>query len=208
VQTSRAIKKYLDEMRGQGKLRGDIGVLVAFSGSLTYDGEEVTESQENGGLPEGALPTAFAYTRAVDLTTRNGGGGQPEYRILVVAEKYQTGFDQPLLTTMYVNKKLGGVSAVQTLSRLNRTTDRKTQADLAVLDFVNDAEAIQALGMAVRQQFRGLRVRSWPVPVEQVSAELIPVVVAEQERSPIDLKAAQCQHVMRGRVVQEGDSLE
>ncbi|MFR9727869.1 UvrB domain 3-containing protein [Saccharopolyspora sp. MS10] len=62
---------------------------------------------------------------------------------MVVAEKYQTGFDQPLLTTMYVNKKLGGISAVQTLSRLNRTADRKTQADLAVLDFVNEAEEIQ-----------------------------------------------------------------
>ena len=69
--------------------------------------------------------------------------GQREYRILVVAEKYQTGFDQPLLTTMYVNKKLTGISAVQTLSRLNRTAERKCQADLAVLDFVNDAEDIQ-----------------------------------------------------------------
>ncbi|WP_007023964.1 type I restriction endonuclease subunit R [Saccharomonospora iraqiensis] len=143
VQMSRAVKKYLAELREQGKLRDDIGVLVAFSGSLTYEGEEVTESQENGGLPEGALPKAFAYTRADDVTTRGGGAGQPEYRILVVAEKYQTGFDEPLLTTMYVNKKLGGISAVQTLSRLNRTTDRKTQADLAVLDFVNDADAIQ-----------------------------------------------------------------
>lgn len=143
VQMSRAIKKYLAELRDRGKLRDDIGVLVAFSGSLTYDGEEVTESKENGGLPEGALAKAFAYTRADDLTTRGGGAGQPEYRILVVADKYQTGFDQPLLTTMYVNKKLGGISAVQTLSRLNRTADRKTQADLAVLDFVNDADAIQ-----------------------------------------------------------------
>ncbi|TWH20363.1 type I restriction endonuclease subunit R [Prauserella rugosa] len=143
VQMSRAIKKYLADLREQGKLRDEIGVLVAFSGSLTYEGEEVTESQENGGLPEGALPKAFAYTRADDVTTRNGGAGQAEYRILVVAEKYQTGFDQPLLTTMYVNKKLGGISAVQTLSRLNRTADRKTQADLAVLDFVNDADAIQ-----------------------------------------------------------------
>ena len=69
--------------------------------------------------------------------------GQREYKILVVAEKYQTGFDQPLLTTMYVNKTLTGISAVQTLSRLNRTAERKTQADLAVLDFVNDAEDIQ-----------------------------------------------------------------
>ncbi|HEX6499000.1 MAG TPA: DEAD/DEAH box helicase family protein [Micromonosporaceae bacterium] len=138
VQMARAIKEYIKDRRY------DIGVLVAFSGTLTYDGEEVTESKENGGLPESALPKAFAYTRADDKSVRSGGKAQqPEYRILVVAEKYQTGFDQPLLTTMYVNKKLAGVNAVQTLSRLNRTAERKTQADLAVLDFVNDAEDIR-----------------------------------------------------------------
>ncbi|WP_433228562.1 type I restriction endonuclease subunit R [Actinomadura formosensis] len=137
VQMSRAIKQHIEDM-GYG-----IGVLVAFSGSLTYEKDEVTESKENGGLPESALPKAFAYTRADDLTTQTGGRGKPEYRILVVAEKYQTGFDQPLLTTMYVNKKLSGISAVQTLSRLNRTADRKSQTDLAVVDFVNDAEEIQ-----------------------------------------------------------------
>ena len=139
VQMSRAIKRYLAD-----RDYPDPGVLVAFSGTLTYEGEEVTESKENGGLPESALPKAFAYTRADDKTARAGtAAGQREYRILVVAEKYQTGFDQPLLTTMYVNKKLTGLSAVQTLSRLNRTADRKSQGDLAVLDFVNDAEDIK-----------------------------------------------------------------
>ncbi|MEU6265896.1 type I restriction endonuclease subunit R [Saccharopolyspora shandongensis] len=138
VQMARAIKRYIDDLEYR-----NIGVLVAFSGTLTYDGAETTESKENGGLPESALPKAFAYTKADDKTTKTGGAGQPEYRILVVAEKYQTGFDQPLLTTMYVNKKLSGISAVQTLSRLNRTADRKSQADLAVIDFVNDAEDIQ-----------------------------------------------------------------
>ncbi|MEU7692529.1 type I restriction endonuclease subunit R [Microbispora hainanensis] len=137
VQMSRAIKQHIDDM-GYG-----IGVLVAFSGSLTYEGEETTESKENGGLSESALPKAFAYTRADDVTTKTGGPGKPEYRILVVAEKYQTGFDQPLLTTMYVNKKLTGIAAVQTLSRINRTADRKSQADLAVLDFINEAVDIQ-----------------------------------------------------------------
>lgn len=137
VQTSRAIKKYI----------ADLGyphpnVLVAFSGTLTLpDGEETTESKENGGLPETALPKTFAYTRVDDKI--GGASLQPEYRILVVAEKYQTGFDQPMLTTMYVNKKLTGISAVQTLSRLNRTAERKSQADLAVLDFVNNAEEIK-----------------------------------------------------------------
>ncbi|MGV9763578.1 type I restriction endonuclease subunit R [Micromonospora tulbaghiae] len=137
VQMARSIKRYLGD-RGYP----DPGVLVAFSGTLTYDGEEITEATENG-LAESALPKAFAYTRADDKAAQAGGAGQREYRILVVAEKYQTGFDQPLLTTMYVNKTLTGIAAVQTLSRLNRTADRKSQSDLAVLDFVNDAENIK-----------------------------------------------------------------
>ena len=66
----------------------------------------------------------------------------PEYRILVVANKFQTGFDEPLLHTMYVDKTLAGVQAVQTLSRLNRT--RLGKEDTLVLDFVNEAEDIQA----------------------------------------------------------------
>ena len=67
---------------------------------------------------------------------------KPEYRFLVVASKFQTGFDQPLLHTMYVDKKLGGVNAVQTLSRLNRTHPGKE--DTAVLDFANEADLIRA----------------------------------------------------------------
>ncbi|MEU3283078.1 type I restriction endonuclease subunit R [Streptomyces antibioticus] len=142
VQMARAIKSYIKD-RDYDTKYPDLGVLVAFSGSLTVDGEETTEPKENGGLSESALPKAFAYTRADDKAARAGGTGQREYKILVVAEKYQTGFDQPLLTTMYVNKSLTGISAVQTLSRLNRTAERKSQADLAVLDFVNDANDIQ-----------------------------------------------------------------
>ncbi|MFI0933653.1 type I restriction endonuclease subunit R [Streptomyces sp. NPDC021019] len=142
AQMARAIKSYIKD-RDYDTKYPDLGVLVAFSGSLTIDGEETTEPKENGGISEGALPKAFAYTRADDKAVNAGGRGQQEYKILVVAEKYQTGFDQPLLTTMYVNKKLTGISAVQTLSRLNRTAERKTQADLAVLDFANEAEDIQ-----------------------------------------------------------------
>jgi type I restriction enzyme R subunit len=67
--------------------------------------------------------------------------GKPEYRFLVVANKFQTGFDQPLLHTMYVDKKLGGVNAVQTLSRLNRTHPDKKGT--VVLDFANEAEEIK-----------------------------------------------------------------
>ncbi|MEV4565144.1 type I restriction endonuclease [Nonomuraea sp. NPDC049419] len=139
VLMSRAIKEEL-EIRNQ-----DIGVLVAFSGNLNHGAEkDITEVKENGGLAEDQLPKAFAYTRADDKAVKAGGKGRPEYRILVVAEKYQTGFDEPLLTTMYVNKKLSGIAAVQTLSRLNRTADRKSQTDLAVMDFVNDGEQIRS----------------------------------------------------------------
>ncbi|OLZ51890.1 type I restriction endonuclease subunit R [Amycolatopsis keratiniphila] len=137
-----AIRKAFDDLSYP-----DPGVLVAFSGKLEVDGVEVTESGLNS-LPESQLPDAFAYTRADDPNAASRGkpGGAPirnEYRILVVADKYQTGFDQPLLTTMYVEKPLAGVAAVQTLSRLNRTHPRKTQDDLFVLDFANEAENIQ-----------------------------------------------------------------
>ncbi|MER5727123.1 type I restriction endonuclease [Streptomyces sp. NPDC002138] len=142
VQMARAIKSYIED-RDYHTRYPDLGVLVAFSGSLTIDGDETTEPKENGGIAESALPKAFGYTRADDKAVKAGAKGQREYKILVVAEKYQTGFDQPLLTTMYVNKKLTGISAVQTLSRLNRTAERKSQADLAVLDFTNDAEDIK-----------------------------------------------------------------
>ncbi len=133
-----AIRRYVDDS-GQP----DLGVLVAFSGQLKDEatGLEFTEAQLNG-FPEKQLPDMFAYTKADDpqAATR----GQDEYRLLVAAEKYQTGFDQPLLCGMYVDKPLTGVTAVQTLSRLNRTHPLKSQDDVRILDFENDATAIQA----------------------------------------------------------------
>jgi type I restriction enzyme R subunit len=116
------------------------GVLVAFSGSLKDGDVELTEGQLNG-FPEGQLPDKFGYVKADDPDARDRN--QYEYRILVVADKYQTGFDQPLLCGMYVDKPLTGVAAVQTLSRLNRTHPLKSQDDVRVLDFVNAAESIQ-----------------------------------------------------------------
>ena len=100
--------------------------LVAFSGSLTddYYPDGITEAQLNG-FGEKELPERF--------------GGE-EYHILLVADKYQTGFDQPLLHTMYVDKKLSGVKAVQTLSRLNRTYSGKE--DTFILDFANERQTI------------------------------------------------------------------
>ena len=107
-----------------------IKTLVAFSGSVldkdSYS-KEYTEVEMNGGIREKELPEKFATD---------------EYQVLLVADKYQTGFDQPLLHTMYVDKRLSGIQAVQTLSRLNRTHQGKE--DTFVLDFVNDPQEILA----------------------------------------------------------------
>jgi len=132
-----AIRKYV-------ALRGfsDCGTLVAFSGQLKDDADlEFTEAQLNG-FPESQLPDRFGYAKADDpqAVARN----QDEYRLLVAAEKYQTGFDQPLLCAMYVDKPLTGAAAVQTLSRLNRIHPLKSQEDVHILDFVNQASDIQA----------------------------------------------------------------
>ena len=105
----------------------------------------------------------FGYVRADDphaAATRK----QDEYRLLVVAEKYQTGFDQPLLCGMYVDKPLTGVAAVQTLSRLNRIHPLKSQDDVRVLDFVNAAEDI-----AGRRSSPGSRRRSPSRPTRTCS---------------------------------------
>jgi len=99
--------------------------LVAFSGTVSDNGMSFTESGMNGVSES---QTAATFRR-------------PEYRFLVVAEKFQTGFDQPLLHTMYVDKKLVGVHAVQALSRLNRVYSDKNET--IVLDFANEADEIQ-----------------------------------------------------------------
>jgi type I restriction enzyme R subunit len=139
----------------------DLGILVAFSGELEVDGVKLTEPGLNG-ISERELPDAFAYTRADDpyAAARTGepGGAPPrtEYRILVAADKYQTGFDQPLLTSMYVEKQLAGVAAVQTLSRLNRTHPLKSQDDLFILDFANEADDIQTAFKPYFEEARAL----------------------------------------------------
>jgi type I restriction enzyme R subunit len=102
-----------------------IKALVAFSGTVNYDGLDFTEAQMNG----------FSDKQTAEQFNK------PEYRFLIVAEKFQTGFDQPLLHTMYVDKVLSSVAAVQTLSRLNRTHPRKSET--MVLDFANHADDIQ-----------------------------------------------------------------
>jgi len=100
--------------------------IVAFSGEHEYDGGKVTESSLNG-FPSNTIVEAI----------RND-----PYRFLICADKFQTGYDEPLLHTMYVDKPLSGIKAVQTLSRLNRAHPKKH--DTFVLDFQNDVDTIQA----------------------------------------------------------------
>lgn len=103
----------------------DIQTLVAFSGTVEIDVNKYTEENMNG-------------PKVKDIAEEFK---KPGYQILIVANKFQTGFDQPLLHTMYVDKALGGVATVQTLSRLNRTTRGKQ--DTFIIDFVNKQEDIQ-----------------------------------------------------------------
>ncbi|PTY37598.1 type I restriction endonuclease subunit R [Saccharospirillum sp. MSK14-1] len=139
--------------------------LVAFSGAVEDDkvpDKSYTEVEMNNGLKEKELPDNFA---------------KPDFRVLLVAEKYQTGFDQPLLHTMYVDKRLAGIQAVQTLSRLNRTHPLKD--DTFVLDFVNKPEEIQE---AFRQYYDG------SVMGEEVDPDKLYEVKAELDASGIYLQ--------------------
>ena len=125
--------RYYQSMKDYCTLKGytDVRPLVAFSGTVSYNGVEYTESHLNSTedlqISESRLPMYFAS----DM-----------FNVLIVAEKYQTGFDEPLLHSMFVDKRLRGVKAVQTLSRLNRSCDGKN--DTYVLDFANTAESIKA----------------------------------------------------------------
>ena len=100
--------------------------IIAFSGERDHDEKRVSEASLNG-FPSGKIPEMIQ---------------QDPYRILICADKFQTGYDEPLLNTMYVDKTLGGIKAVQTLSRLNRQAPNKDR--VFVLDFMNNPDAIQA----------------------------------------------------------------
>ena len=121
--------KYRQAFEEYVKRKGydDIHALVAFSGKVKVDGHEYTESGMNG-IPEKNLTAEF---------------DKDDYQVLLVADKYQTGFDQKKLCAMYVLKKLSGVSAVQTLSRLNRICPPYDKTTF-VLDFVNSYEDVEA----------------------------------------------------------------
>src|SRR5262249_46248859 len=113
-----AFRDYLAEIKSPWK------AIVAFSGEPEFKGEKVSESKLNG----------FPSSQSADKI-REG-----PYRFLICADKFQTGYDEPLLHTMYVDKPLSGIKAVQTLSRLNRAHPKKY--DVFVLDFQNDDETI------------------------------------------------------------------
>ncbi len=120
IQYYHAIRAYLQEIKSPYQ------AIVAFSGEHEYGGVKVTEASLNG----------FPSSQIADRIQED------PYRLLVCADKFQTGYDEPLLHTMYVDKVLAGVKAVQTLSRLNRAHPKKH--DTFVLDFNNDAAVIQA----------------------------------------------------------------
>ena len=119
IQYFHAFKDYLKERKSP------YAPIVAFSGEHEYGGKKVTEATLNG-FPSSQIPDKVQ---------------QDPYRFLIVADKFQTGYDEPLLHTMYVDKALSSVKAVQTLSRLNRAHPQKH--DTFVLDFYNDSETIQ-----------------------------------------------------------------
>jgi type I restriction enzyme R subunit len=120
IQYFHAIRDCLSECKSRYK------AIVAFSGEHEYGGAKVPEASLNG----------FASNLIADRIQED------PYRFLVCADKFQTGYDEPLLHTMYVDKVLSGVKAVQTLSRLNRAHPKKH--DVFVLDFMNDSETIRA----------------------------------------------------------------
>jgi type I restriction enzyme R subunit len=120
IQYFHTIRDYLQERKSPYQ------AIIAFSGEHEYGGQQVTEASLNG-VPSNLIPERFR---------------EDPYRFLICADKFQTGYNEPLLHTMYVDKPLSGVKAVQTLSRLNRAHPKKH--DTFVLDFMNDANTIQA----------------------------------------------------------------
>jgi type I restriction enzyme R subunit len=133
-----AFDKYVSSKKGE-KGYQQIQAMVAFSGEVEFTdndpnsetliGEKFTETNMNPGLKGGDMRKAF---------------NSDDYQVMIVANKFQTGFDQPKLCAMYVDKKLGGVECVQTLSRLNRTFPGKADTGTFVLDFFNEPEDILA----------------------------------------------------------------
>lgn len=151
-----AINTYLTETKRSYK------AIVAFSDFTDESGNKVTEAQFNG-FPSAAIPARIQ---------------EDPYRILICADKFQTGYDEPLLHTMYVDKTLSGVKAVQTLSRLNRAHPQKH--DCTVLDFANDIDTIQ-LAFQDYYQTTVLSGETDPNKLNDLAAEIIKAGLFSQE---------------------------
>lgn len=147
IQYFQAMEAYLRERKSPYR------VIAAFSGEHDYKGTKVTESSLN----------AFSSKKIVDKIRED------PYRLLVCADKFQTGYDEPLMHSMYVDKRLSGIKAVQTLSRLNRAHPKKH--DVFVLDFMNDTDGIQ---MAFSEYYRTtvLSEETDPNKLHDLQAEL------------------------------------
>ena len=122
---NRAIDYYLAMSQYIQEKELPFKAIIAFSGKRDHNGQQVSESSLNG-FPSNRIPKAIQ---------------QDPYRILICADKFQTGYDEPLLSAMYVDKTLAGIKAVQTLSRLNRAAPNKDS--VFVLDFMNNPEVIR-----------------------------------------------------------------
>ncbi len=193
IQYYHAFKAYLKERKSP------YGAIVAFSGEHEDGGRKVTEATLND-FPSGQIEKKFQ---------------QDPYRFLIVAEKFQTGYDEPLLHTMYVDKQLAGIKAVQTLSRLNRARPQKT--DTFVLDFLNDASTI-ALAFAdyyrttilseetdpnklhdLKATLDGYQVYAWP----QVE-ELVELFLGGADRDKLDPILDACVAIYNSELNEDG----
>ena len=193
IQYYHAFKAYLKERKSPYE------AIVAFSGEHEDGGRKVTEATLNG-FPSGQIEKKFQ---------------QDPYRFLIVADKFQTGYDEPLLHTMYVDKQLAGIKAVQTLSRLNRARPQKT--DTFVLDFMNDADTI-ALAFAdyyrttilseetdpnklhdLKATLDGYQVYAWP----QVE-ELVELFLGGADRDKLDPILDACVAVYKSELDEDG----
>lgn len=155
-----------------------IKTLCAFSGTIEVDGEKYTEESLNGsGIKDDGIRATFK---------------RPEYKILIVADKFQTGFDQKLLHTMYVDKFLGGIQAIQTLSRLNRMCEGKD--DTLVIDFRNKWEDIKACfdqyhyGASLEGQFEPEKlytyrteIRNYQIYTQQQVDEVVKILLGNDK---------------------------
>jgi type I restriction enzyme, R subunit len=137
VSSRQDVEKYFSEIKRQiaefPELYDSVKPMAAFTDKITVNGKEVTDADLNG-FKDTEIPARLSEEDLTSETMRN---------LLIVADKYQTGFDEPLLCSMYIDKRLSGITAVQTLSRLNRIRKQNDKEDVAVLDFQDNESDIR-----------------------------------------------------------------